>query len=65
MPSVSISFCWTKQIYISLTTDAAGEIITTKGKPGTDKPLALVTYKDADGFKHEVNCDQIPSIIEK
>jgi hypothetical protein len=40
-------------------------MIATKGKPETDKPLGLVTYKDAGGFKHEVNCDQIPSIIGK
>ncbi|MDW8848000.1 YgdI/YgdR family lipoprotein [Erwinia sp. MMLR14_017] len=42
-----------------------GEMIVTKGKPETDKSTGLVTYKDAGGNVHEVNRDQIQSIIEK
>lgn len=42
-----------------------GEMIVTKGKPETDKSTGLVSYKDAGGFKHEINRDQITNIIEK
>lgn len=43
----------------------SGEMIVTKGKPETDKSTGLVTYKDAGGFKHEINRDQITNMIEK
>ncbi len=43
----------------------SGEMIVTKGKPETDKSTGLVSYKDAGGFKHEINRDQITSIVEK
>ena len=42
-----------------------GEMIVTKGKPETDKSTGLVSYKDAGGFKHEINRDQITNIVEK
>lgn len=42
-----------------------GEMIVTKGKPITDKATGLVTYRDAGGFKHEINRDQIQQMIEK
>jgi len=43
----------------------SGEIIVTKGKPETDMSTGLVSCKDAGGFKHEINRDQITSIVEK
>lgn len=43
----------------------SGELIVTKGKPETDKATGLVSYKDAGGFKHEINRDQITNIVEK
>jgi len=43
----------------------SGEMIVTNGKPETDKSTGLVTYKDAGGFKHEINRDQITNMIEK
>lgn len=43
----------------------SGEMIVTKGKPEMDKSTGLVSYKDAGGFKHEINRDQITNIIEK
>lgn len=43
----------------------SGEMIVTKGKPEIDKSTGLVTYKDAGGFKHEINRDQISNMVEK
>ncbi|WP_208952328.1 YgdI/YgdR family lipoprotein [Rahnella sp. ChDrAdgB13] len=43
----------------------SGDMVVTKGKPETDKSTGLVTYKDAGGNIHEINRDQIKSIIEK
>lgn len=43
----------------------SGEMIITKGRPETDKSTGLITYKDADGFIHEINRDQITSMIKK
>lgn len=42
-----------------------GEMIVTKGKPEMDKSTGLVSYKDAGGFEHEINRDQITNIVEK
>ncbi|MFB6328281.1 YgdI/YgdR family lipoprotein [Pantoea deleyi] len=43
----------------------SGEMIVTKGKPEIDKSTGLVTYKDAGGYKHEINRDQISNMVEK
>lgn len=43
----------------------SGEMIVTKGKPETDKSTGLVTYRDAGGYKHEINRNQISGMIEK
>ncbi|MGK3143591.1 YgdI/YgdR family lipoprotein [Pantoea sp. C2G6] len=43
----------------------SGKMIITKGKPEIDKSTGLVTYKDAGGFRHEINRDQITNMVEK
>jgi len=43
----------------------SGDMIITKGKPETDKATGLVTYKDLDGNKIEINRSQIRQIMKK
>lgn len=43
----------------------SGEMVVTKGKPVIDESTGLISYKDAGGYEHEINRDQISNMIEK
>ncbi len=49
--------------YVISTND--GHLITTHGKPETDKDTGLIKYQDKNGNQYEINKSQIREIVEK
>ncbi|MGV4935268.1 YgdI/YgdR family lipoprotein [Serratia nematodiphila] len=42
-----------------------GHLITAHGKPVTDKDTGLISYKDSDGYVHQIHRQDVKEIIKK